>query len=310
MGAGVRFCPNCGTAAGVEAAPSMSPVGAPFAPQKNQNWPWIIGGLAALALAVIGMGAAGLLKFGQDARSNLAEKGALGNDSLAAQASISDSLRQKGEATTDLQAPGSRNEMPQDVYDWLKHLEKCEKRKEKITRDQMNSLMVSINRGSGVGGLTPGDVQALTDPDAANDKLPSGLNAIFEEIAKMGKDWKDLKEFFDSKPPPEECKPIASAYDTGLNGFLDSFAMVSGHTNRFANPENGMGDSEAKQAIPGLQDLKKNHVQAVDNPLQVTDDLVEAICKKYGVMKWFRIDAKGPSPGSLGGFGSMPGLGG
>jgi hypothetical protein len=273
-------------------AGGMTPVGVGFAPKKNEALPWILGGVAALLVALIGLGASGLLRVGgKSGSANLAANGRLAGADL----------REKG----NLNAPplnANMEGMPQDVYDWLKHLEKTEKMKQDLAAHQMDAMTVDKNRMGAAEGLNANDVGKLSDPEGGVE-LPEGLKKAFDDIASMGKDWQKVKDFFDSKPPPAECKPIADAYDNGLEGMVDAISKVSAMTGQFADPNTVPGDASASSATENLHDVARKHVTDIDGQLQVTDDLVDKICKKYGVTKWFRIDAHGGGANPLAGLG-------
>jgi hypothetical protein len=270
----------------------MTPVGGAFQPKRNDLLPWLIGGAAALVVALVGLGAAGLLRLhGGSGSANLREKGALAGADLRAQAG--------GGAPLNVE----RKEMPQDVYDWLKHLEKCEKMKQEIAAHQMDELTVDKNRMGAAEGMTPGDVQKLSSPEGGVD-LPEGLQKAFSDFANLDQEWTKLKDFFDSKPPPAECVKIGQAYDNALDGILGAIGQVKSMVGQFGDPNQAQTDPSAAQTTKDLHDVSRHHVTNVDDQLQLTDDLVGDICKKYDVMKWFKIDVHG------GGMNPLAGLGG
>lgn len=320
---GARFCAACGAAFAplpgqpVAAGVPGHAIAPTFVPSSPKKWPWIVGALLATLLALGGLTATKVLRFGRGADDS----------SLRAGGSIPDPALRSGQDTPPpllqaqsspnvpgLSAPGSspppilgaaaaKVKMPDDVYQWLLWLEKIEREKRQLTRHQETEMQTLIATLQGAEGLTVQGVQDLTDPDSTSKSAPAMDDA--QNVAKeIVKSWSELKTKFDSKPPPTECVPIATAFDNGLSGMAGNGQKILDVLNGIAGMDTPTKE-DADPAIGKVKDVRYGHTEDVDKQLHRTDDLLGSICDKYGTRKWFSIDAHGGS----GGLFSMPGLG-
>lgn len=154
----------------------------------------------------------------------------------------------------------------------------------------------------GAEGLTPQGVQGLADPDNTSSSAPA-MDDAQRVTREMIKAWSALKRKFDTYPPPPDCAPIGAAYDNGLAGMADNATKLSdllGGISQKSEPT----QADADDAIGHVKGVGSGHIHDVDTELRKTDQLVQDICDKFDVHKWFSIDAHGGS-GSM--FG-MPGM--
>jgi hypothetical protein len=278
----------------VAAAPQMTgrmPAYAPAAVAipadvRKRNTLLAIGiSLAILLLLFFGLKAGGVLNFG-------------------AQAPDTVTLKARGEDSTNtLQVPGngtsptlnsSRVTMPDDVRNWLAHLEKCEMKKRALTKKQSEELTDMIGDLKGAGGLTVDDVNSWSDPDSTTLPVIDKVASIARELQPA---WNDLKTYFDSYPPPKECKPIAEAFDDGLQSIPDEMQQLDG----IVSGLNQTSDQAAgKNAREKARAMSRDHRRKIDEPFSRTDQLVGEVCDKYQTRKWFSIDAHGGNMGILG----------
>jgi hypothetical protein len=247
----------------------------------------VLGALALLFAVIMGLRAAGIL----GANANRP-----GEKMLRAQGSLPGQV---------LMAPGNRGarvmqataekprdlRMPQDVYDWLKHLEKCEGIKNQIIGDQYTEMQVFQQKlsalGAGIGLMDPYEQSKENGGDEAPGSYTAG------KVKDLRPRWQELIEFFHSKRPPAECQPIADDFDNGLNEIGGELGDITDLLN---------GADVDPQAM--LQSAKKmqNKSYDIDRYLMKCDKGVGAICNKYNVNKWFNIN---PDPMAGGVTGKM-----
>jgi len=260
----------------------------PLSADVRKRNTWLAAGIGAaiILLLLFGLKATGVLNFGQKPPdlSTLTARGQLPNTNLL-------SAEGKG-SKPSLQA--TQITMPKDLYDWLEHLRRCEQKKEAITGEQNQQLRELQSEMQGADGLTSAeDVQKMSDPDY--NSFPT-LDKATAMLNQLQPDWVALKKRFDSVPPPEECKPIAQAYDDGLQSIIDTFASIEKIV--------GGIDLTSKGSIQGsaddVKDIGLHHRRGIDGNFEDTDNLVQDICDKYQTRKWFKIDAHGGSAGLMG----------
>ncbi len=174
----------------------------------------------------------------------------------------------------------AQTKMPQDVYDWLGHLQKIEVKKNELSVKQaadMKTFELMLNTlGPGIGEMEP------TNEEAPVDEPSSVTKGKFENLRPQ---WKDLLSEFESVPPPEECKPIANDYDIALTEIPGMISDLEDLLNQVStNPQ---------AALIKAQTMQSKSYKNIDQNFAQTDVRVQAICDKYGVKKWFNIGDKG-----------------
>lgn len=253
----------------------------------------IVSAVAVLIAIFLGLRASGVLQFGRSqANDGLQARGQSPAPDLSVRASSN---------TPDLgvkaEAPKG---MPKDVEDWLRHLQKCERMKQELTDKQSGDLK-DIAVQAGIGGLTEDLVKQITDPDAPMPENPM-WDKIREAVSKMGPEWKELKGYFDSVPPPLECQPIANSYDEGLAELPATMNELVMTIENVGKPGH-LDDEQRSQAREEANRIRRSHKSTIDQSFSRTDQGVADVCRKYGVIKWFSIDA-----GGGGGGGGVTGL--
>jgi hypothetical protein len=267
--------------------PAYAPMPAAIPSDVRKRNTWLAVGISAaiLLLLFLGLKAGGVLGLGTKAADlkNLQAQGQGTNPTLQA----------RGDAGKPTLA-ATRVTMPDDIRNWLAHLEKCEMKKRALTKKQQEELTDMIGDLKGAGGLTVDDVNAWSDPDSTTLPVIDKVASIARELQPA---WKDLKTFFDSYPPPPECKTIAQAFDDGLQSIPDNMqqldSIVSG-----LNMASGQADGQA--AREKAREVSRDHRRNIDEPFSRTDQLVGQVCDKYETRKWFNIDAHGGNMGILG----------
>lgn len=302
--AGAAFCMHCGqpfaSQQHVQHAPAAAPTYAlPVAGdyRRRNTVLAIVISAAILAALLVGLRAAGVLRFGATSPDdrNLQATGQQPDlNSLEASGSNPQSVLQSRGSGSTPTLESSQATMPGPVRNWLNHLERMEMKKRTLAKDQESEVTDMIGDLKGAGGLTVDDVQALSDPDS--NTLPM-IDKVASIMRRLQPAWEGLRREFNSVPPPQECRAIAEAFDQGLADIpakmRDLDALVSGVSG-------GVDQDTAKGAREGARELARGHRQTIDEPFAQTDRLVGQVCDKYQTRKWFSIDAHGGGRGLLG----------
>jgi len=187
----------------------------------------------------------------------------------------------KAEPTVPLvtKAP-ERKVMPDDIRAWLEHLEETEKRRIDLSQRQIMSLMVEMQQLK-ASEFTDALSELMGDPfDEGKQEAPTIEKA--KSIANDVKPaWQDLQTFFESMPPPEECRTIAADYGQTLQ---ETGATVSDILGIVATAS---GDPQG--SVEKLRGIMKSNKAMIDEPAVRADHGVQAICDKYETRKWFEI---------------------
>jgi hypothetical protein len=240
--------------------------------------------LALIVLLLFGLNAVGILKLGggNPDRSNLQARGSTGDSALKLKGNTGPpSLK----ASATNQKPA---EMPQDVWDWLEHLRITEGKKNELHLRQVADLkkfeLMIGTLGPAIGELNPYDQSGELgeEPtDVAEDKF-----------ADLRPEWHALIKFFQSKPPPEECKPIADDYFRAINEIPGMTGDVIGVLNTVSR--------DPSSALAAASKLRNKSYDNIDRYLIQTDKRVQDICDKYRKDKWFNIKTDVAGSGLLG----------
>lgn len=270
---GAAFCASCGAAL---------PPGPPAGYGNTARATWIGAGIsaAALTLALVGLNAAGILRLtGNRPEPTLR------------------STAEKAPPTTRKVQAG----MPDDIRAWLEHLERIEKQRVALAKEQVRMLMIDASEFQATAYAD--SLKALLGEDPGSTEIPPEYDSkkkasnIVESVRPA---WKSLAEEFEAVSPPEECMPIAAKYSQVLR-------ETGAVTGDIIETMTTFG-SEPSTAIDKLQGIMKSHTKQIDQPAIEVDQGVADICDKYDTRKWFDV------VGNVGGGGSlyspnMPGLG-
>ena len=290
--AGAAFCMQCGQplSAARPAAQPMTAQPMPAAPvlaagafdaQRKRNTAIAIGaGFAALiAAAILGAGALGLLKV----PGRLPQGGQL----MAAGALPPPVLQKPAQG------------MPQDVEDWLKHLQETERRKRVLTSRQYAELS-QMPAMMQLGVSSAAQVDQLSDPDQMLDKTPQN-QSLQDTIADDKPAWYRLNDFFMSKPAPAECVTIQQNYSLGLCQIGDTMGDI-GKIVDSLNPMSPNLNSDVKSSKQDVYQIEQTHRETIDESFKKALYGVDDVCKKYGKTRWFDIDASGGGSDILGDY--------
>lgn len=249
---------RCGQALVAQPAP-VQPVGAiPGVAAKRNPWPWVL--VTALAIVIVVI----LMLRGQPTLE------------IAQNAPAAKILPVQAAAPVQ-----TRAQMPQEVADWLEFLHHIEDEKNDLTIKQMADMKVfqqMLNTlGPGIGELDPTDQTG--EPGQDPGTVTKGK---FEDMRPK---WEALVTEFQSKQPPDECKPIADDYYDALSEIPGEIADIEDVLNQV--------NSDPQAALVKAQAMQSESYKTIDSKFASADGRVQAICDKYGVKKWFNIGERG-----------------
>jgi hypothetical protein len=258
-------------------------------PASDSRKIWLaVGGTALLAiLALFGLTAAGILRLGGHANSGEAMKAPVQTPNVVLK-------KDDAGGPPALEKEAGREvplSMPPDIAEWLRHLEATEKAKNELTLRQVADMKVFQQMfsalGPAMGELNPYD-------QTGNEGAPP------TEVAKgkfdnLVPDWQRLVQFYTSKQPPEELRPLADDYYRALNEIPGMIADIN-------NVLNQVGQ-DPSAALQSLSQMKRRSYEGIDRYLQQADERLDAVCKKYNTTKWFNIRADVAGTGMLGKMG-------
>lgn len=256
----------------------------PFAPQSKVNKLYIWIGVALLVVAVvIGLIGSGVFGLGRAVGSPVTNAGSTRPQNVTSAsdlpgAPITQATGNSAPVTMDTNV---HKKMPQDILDWLKHLEKTEKKRGDLTAAAMSELMVQQSLLQNVGG-TEDVVKALFGDDA-DAEIPDPAKELETQGRDHNKGWQDLIAFFDSVPPPTSCVPIRNAYAQCLG---ETSTMYTEILDVMASASN-----DPKGVVAQLMKMKGKSSGRIDVAAKDTDRLVQKICDEYDTTKWFGISS-------------------
>jgi uncharacterized protein (UPF0335 family) len=271
---GAAFCANCGlVATGGGAAAVMA--------ARQKNVIWTIGAILAAVLAVfLALLATGVLRFGA----------ALPQTAIRAPAEAPDgSLRVAAKPDEPVLKAGDKQiTMPPEVRAWLEHLERMERKKNRIHEDMTNEAKIMERMLSGSSGIDSVDVGTILDPEKGMPDPRMNVSEMFQEMAQP---WRDLRrEFLNTGPPmPAECRPLANAFAGGLAAIPEQIESLESVMSGF-DPANPEVRAEAKSATDSARKVGREHKRPVDAEFAEADVLLANICRKYSTEKWFDIN--------------------
>lgn len=260
---GQPFCAQCGqpltqASFSQQTTPQMAPQ--PVAQKPNRTMFYIASGAVAILVA--------LILF---ARLNLSAAAQTGSPDLKVAKKLEAAPLEKA-ATAPEQIV-----MPDEIREWLKHLERMENEKQNLTIKQMADMKIFEKMigalGPSIGEMNPYDQTG--DGGKSPEQFTKGK---FEELKPA---WQKLKADFEAVPPPAECKPLADAFGQGLNEIP---AMVE-DLNQVMNEMN----TDPSKALSAVQGMKNRSYSTIDRAFQEADGQLSAICDKYKTAKWFNI---------------------
>lgn len=227
-------------------------------------------------VAVIGLGAAGVLRF----------QAPTPKPSLPVVS---------GEPRPNLKR-SETDKMPADIREWLNHLEAIEKQRTDLAQQQISNLTRNMSEFQ-VGEYANSFKELLGgDPTEVESQAPEGVQKAGKIAEGVRPAWAALTREFNAEKPPAECQPIADNYDQALR---ETGATVGDIIDILYN----LG-SNPQEAIGKLEEIMTKHKDGIDKRALKADEQVQELCDKYATNKWFSIRGDVGSGGML----SVPAL--
>lgn len=188
--------------------------------------------------------------------------------------------------------PVEGDTMPDDIRNWLKHLERTEAERSRMTGQQLGQLLALATQMQGKGVMDMlGNIMNDPSGDQGAPELPAA--DLSGDTEALRKEWTDLGGRFGSLPPPAECVPIRNQYDIALketSGMVfDIMDILNQATQPGADP----------QALVGRLTGMKGSSSSIDQAGTKCDQLVQQVCDKYHARKWFTVQGDIGNAGML-----------
>lgn len=302
---GSAFCPHCGNrmtplsprAVQNTAAAGTSALQTTFDAQRKKSAiiASVIAGVVLIVAIIFGGKAIGSLMSGSkaDPNANLVRSDSNTPNMLQVRADQPAPLLNRG----DVNPPAKK--MPPEVLEWLKHLERCEAKKVAISGDQAAEVSVLMSKmsvlGAGMGLMNPYDQSGDDD----KDQEPSGYAK--GKILDLRPDWEELIRYFNSVPPPAECKPIADDFNRAIY-------EIPGMMGDLGDVLNG-ASSDPDSALKLVKKMQHSSYGDIDRYFERCDQKISTICDKYDTHKWFNVKGDVLAGGMMGKFSGIGGGG-
>lgn len=231
-----------------------------------------------VADAVAGNGGA-LDAESQQAEATLSALGEAPASTLAATSEAAKpTLAVSGSAPAPVfQAPASAPGMPKDVFEWLKHLQKCEASRMSIAQSQLASGVALL------GNLQKGQAEDALSEEDASKKTGERTGQVSTDASHMRQAWVSLLQEFDRVPAPAECAGLKATYDVVLQ---KTGSMILDIVDAIANASH-----DPQGALALLTKMQGTSASQIDQPAKEADNDLGAICRKYETDKWFDVKA-------------------
>ncbi len=166
---------------------------------------------------------------------------------------------------------------PKHVVDWLEHLRRTEERRQRLERNvaPVMSMLVqaTVARAAAMGGIAQGDFdKAEADYEREREKLRQGYQ-------QRQREWAELLQYFQSVPPPPECRTLADTYYVGLSEYITSITQIE--------------KSLIENDIGALTGMLGSVQSDLDARFARADEELTRVCEQYGIRKYFSIGARG-----------------
>ncbi len=251
----MNVCRKCNSAI-TEGSPFCSQCGNSVIPPgfKQRFLPYLVG-ILIVGLTTIFLAYGGYLKIGGSQNSRALE--------------LSGEIEPK-----DKKVSVQKGALPEDVRLWLEHLKRVDDSRVEL----QNSMLGKLN--SQIQELYSNRILDLTEdePETADERasqFKKGRSADSSKLVEsVDKEFRNLIRDFQSVIPPEECLPISDLYSSALIGCMESTTkLISVLGNAITNQS---------MDISELMKMQGESYKTVDQPVSKAQDLVQAICDKYG----------------------------
>ena len=250
---------------------------------KKRNWALIFAAFAVIAV-LAGIGTGTLLMARKSDPSNvLGANASRSDDVLAAHGtSAPDMLKVEQEIPTITEVkPQPGEQMPDDVRAWLRHLERTEAERARLTTSQLGELTAMAFQMKGAGAMEA--LQSVMNDPEGEQKLELPASKMHEDTERLREKWGNLSAFFNSVTPPAECVPIKNSYEVALRETRTMVLDVMDVLEQASEP--GADPQALVSKLMGM----KGASGTIDQAGKSTDTQVQEICDKYSTRKWFFV---------------------
>ncbi|MBS1717438.1 MAG: hypothetical protein JSS72_06875 [Armatimonadetes bacterium] len=173
-----------------------------------------------------------------------------------------------------LAEPTDIGQMPLDIKEWLQHLQRIEESRAKLANSQVAAAAQQLISYQSQD-------QAAASSEDSTDRSGQRKSEVVNNAQNIDSAWASLEQDFLSKNPPAECGALADAYNHVLG---ETRAMIT----EIAHAVQSAG-SDPTAAIQSLSAMQGQSGARIDQPALASDGLLNGICNKYHVQKWFSI---------------------
>jgi hypothetical protein len=177
----------------------------------------------------------------------------------------------------------SKGGMPDNVRQWLEHLQRIEQTRIALAAAQIQESVKTLT-GLKADDMTHAmDDEDNTDRAAEEKKQNARAQRVGGDMASMQTAWRTLLATFDSVQAPAECVGIKSNYDSVIG---QTGVMIMDIVGQIKAASNDPG--AAVQALTAMQGTSSGKI---DVPARAADQGVNSVCKRYDTVKWFDIQS-------------------
>jgi hypothetical protein len=173
-------------------------------------------------------------------------------------------LRAEGEAQPPPQQTPKRP--PDDVIDYLKHLQKVEAQRQAMQRDLTPAFNAFVNAVA---------MRATID----EQEIQQRMSAVQQAPRDYSQQWAQLSQFFESKPPPPACQPLHEAYRKMLASTIAYMTKV------YLALQQAQTDPNA--ALQALSQMQGTASTDVDTQILQANYELQQVLDKYDLRRYF-----------------------
>ncbi len=272
-----QFCLRCGRPIATTLASASPPVGSP----PRNRLKWLALGLGLLTLIGLGF----VLGIQSGLLTQAWVKKPSGPSVLEAEApkpsgpSVLEAEAPKpaGPSVLEAEAP-KQTPPPPHVIDWLEHLRRTEEERQRKERNITPLLSMAVQvivlRAQVAQGAAEGDL------DKAEANYEREREKLRQRYQQRRREWEELLKFFQSKPPPPECRVLADTYYAGLRHYITTITQIE--------------EDLIEGDLGGLTGLLGSAQPELNARFARADEELTKVCQQYGIRKYFSIGSQSP----------------
>lgn len=173
-------------------------------------------------------------------------------------------LRAEGEAPPPPQEPQKRR--PDDIIDYLRHLQKVETQRQAMQRDLTPAFNAFVNAVA---------MRATID----EQEIQQRMSAVQQAPQDYSQRWAQLGQLFESKQPPPACQPLHEAYRKMLASTIAYMTKV------YLALQQAQTDPNA--ALQALSQMQGTASTDVDTQILQANYELQQVLDKYDLRSYF-----------------------